>query len=227
MKLLEAVLAQPVASPVKQGDPVPDLPVSTHPLKRRANEVCVLFKTPTVALNLIDDDPTVAVAFDRFIQAGHLAEARRLLAFAMDRRDAIWWAYLSAMEAARHKEFTTEQQKGLDLVLSWLIDPNDIRRKQCKEAMRNCKTTSIAGILCFAVWLSGGSISPYARRHIEPKPHVCGKLCGVVVYLSSVYFDPSRWTTYLKHFLDTGILVAKGECPMPLPVPLPAKVGPA
>lgn len=217
MKLLDAVLARPVATSEGVAGSVCEPPPVPHVLERQANEACVLFKLPNAVLGLLDDNPAVGVAFARFVDKGHLAEARRLLAYSMDRRDAIWWAYLSAMEAARHKQITEEQKKGLDLVLAWLLDPNDIRRKQCKEAVRSCKSTSFAGILCNAVWLSGGSISPYAPRPIEPKPYVCGKLCGVVVYLASVYFDPGRWKTYLRHFLETGMLVAQGQCPIPLP----------
>jgi hypothetical protein len=217
MKLLDAVLAQPVATSGRLVETLLEPPLPKPFLDREANESCVLFSIPTTALNLLEDNPTVGVAFARFVDAGHLAEARRLLAYSMDRRDSIWWAYLCAMEAARHKEITPDQKKGLDLVLAWLLDPNDIRRKQCKEAIRSCKSTSFAGILCFAVWLSGGSISPYAPRPIEPKPHVCGKLCGVVVYLASVYFDAGRWKTYLRHFLETGMLVAQGQCPIPIP----------
>ena len=217
MKLLDAVLAQPVATSGRLVETLLEPTLPKPSLDREANEFCVLFNIPNTVLNLLDDNPTVGVAFTRFVDAGHLAEARRLLAYSMDRRDAIWWAYLCAMEAARHKQITEEQKKGLDLVLAWLVDPNDIRRKQCKEAVRSCKSTSFAGILCFAVWLSGGSISPYAPRPIEPKPHVCGKLCGVVVYLASVYFDPGRWKSYLRHFLETGMLVAQGQCPIPIP----------
>ncbi len=217
MNLLDAVLARPVG----QASAVEAITPKKTAIEFDAAEICALFKTPNAALSLLDDNPTVGVAFDRFVGAGHLAEARRLLAYSMDRPDSIWWAYLCAMEAARQKEITPAQKKGLDLVLAWLVDPNDIRRKQCKEAIRSCKSTSFAGILCLAVWLSGGSISPYAPRPIEPNPFVCGKLCGVVVYLASVYFDPGRWKIYLKHFLDTGILVAKGALPIPNPAEAP------
>lgn len=213
MKLLDAVLARPVG----QISPDQETSKKKSALELGAIEYCALFKTPKAAINLIDDGPTVGVALDRFLKAGHLAEARRLLAFSMDRRDSIWWAYLCALEAARHKEITTEQKKGLDLVLAWGLDPNDARRKKCKEAFKSCRPTSFVGSLCFATWLSGGSISPYAKRHIEPNPSACGKLCGVSVYLASVYFAPARWKTNLRHFIDTGILVAKGECPIPQP----------
>jgi hypothetical protein len=222
MKLLDAVLSRPVAT-VAQGVAIPgSAPGAVRALDLPAAEVCALFKTSQGALCLLDDGPGVAVALDRFVSSGHLAEARRLLAYAMERRDAVWWAFLCAAEALRHKPMEPSQARGLDLALAWLVNPSDSGRRECKNAIYACGPTSIAGILCLAVWLSGGSISPYAGRHIEPNPHACGKLCGAVVYLCSVYFDPIRWKTCLRHFIDTGLCVARGECPVPAPNEAPA-----
>ena len=211
MRLLDAVLARPLAETAR----VPSAPPG--PMDLRAVEVCAVFKVPAPALRLLEDDPSVGTAMNRFLAESHLAEARRMLAHAMPRRDAVWWAYLSAMEAARHKPFTPEQENSLDRVLAWLVSPTDAGRRACREAIRACGSTSIAGILCLAVWLSGGSVSPYPKRHIEPKPHVCAKLCAAVVYLSSVRFEPGRWREHLRHFIDTGLAVVRGECAIPVP----------
>lgn len=213
MKLLDAVLARPVAT--IESPPVVSPTAPFKALEQRAIEVASLFQVPAIALRLLDDDPQLGIAVDRLVKGGHLAEGRRLLSYGMERRDSIWWAYLCAMEAIRHKDITAEQQVGFDLVLAWIMDPNDAKRKECKNAIRDCGSTSMAGILCLSVWHSGGSISPYAKRHIEPKPHVSGKLSGVVVYLASVYFDPARWRDYLRHFIANGKLVASGDCPAP------------
>ena len=218
MRLLDAVLSRPVASPVAAGTVEPaSRPV---PLDLRAAEVCAVFKAPAEALRLLDDDPAVGVALDRFLAAGHLPEARRMLAHAMERRDAVWWGYLSAMEAARHRPFTAAEDACLDRVLEWLVNPGDAGRRACKDAIRSCGTTSIPGILCLAVWLSGGSVSPYPKRHIEPRPHVCAKLSAAGVYLASVRFDPGRWRDHLRHFINTGLAVARGECPIPAAPPV-------
>ena len=211
MRLLDAVLARPVAEAT-------GAEFAPHgPMDLRAVEVCAVFKVPAPALRLLEDDPPVGTALQRFLSEGHLPEARRMLAHAMTRRDAVWWAYLSAMEACRHKPFTPGQEAGLDRVLAWLVSPTDAGRRACREAIRACGSTSIAGILCLAVWLSGGSVSPYPKRHIEPKPHVCAKLCAAVVYLSSVRFEPARWREHLRHFIGTGLAVVRGECAIPVP----------
>ena len=182
-------------------------------LQRPAQDLCLLFRLPACALSLLDDRPAVGVALERFIAGGHLAEARRLMAHSMDNRDAVWWGYLSAREAIRHRSVEPEHIIGLEAARAWINDPTDANRARCKAAIAACGTTSMAGILCFAVWLSGGSISPTPLRHVEPKPHLCGKLCAVVVYLASVHFDAGRYRQYLRHFLSVGTEIAQGACP--------------
>lgn len=182
-------------------------------LQRPAQDLCLLFRLPSGAINLIDDCPAVGEAIERFVAAGYLAEGRRLLAHSMDKRDAVWWGYLSAQEAIRHRSVEPEHIIGLEAARDWINDPTDANRARCKAAIAACGTTSMAGILCFAVWLSGGSISPTPLRHVEPKPHLCGKLCAVVVYLASVHFDAGRYRQYLRHFLSVGTEIAQGACP--------------
>jgi hypothetical protein len=182
-------------------------------LQRPAQDLCLLFRLPSGAINLVDDCPAVGEALERFVAAGYLAEGRRLLAHSMDKRDAVWWGYLSAREAIRHRSVEPDHIIGLEAARAWINDPTDANRARCKAAIAACGTTSMAGILCFAVWLSGGSISPTPLRHVEPKPHLCGKLCAVVVYLASVHFDAGRYRQYLRHFLSVGTEIAQGACP--------------
>jgi len=180
---------------------------------RSATDLCLLFKLPAGALALLDDSPAVGEALERFVAGGHLAEARRLLAHALEKREAVWWAYLSAREAIRHREVAPAHLAALDAALAWIREPGDGRRARCREAIAPCGTTSMAGILCFAIWLSGGSVSPTPLRHVEPRPHLCGKLCATVVYLASVHFDAGRYRQYLRHFLSVGMEIARGACP--------------
>ena len=216
-QLLEAVLARPVAverlpsAPAEPWSVAAALPVTA--LEKRAVEVCALFPLATASIRLLDDNPAVAVAMERFFSGGFLPEARRVLAYAMERRQAVWWAYLCTIEAIRHKEISSTQALAMHQVLTWILEPSDVNRKACKRLVRPCGVTSMVGILCMAVWVSGGSVSPHIKRHIEPKASVCGRLCGVVVYLASVFFDSGRYRQYTQHFLDMGLEIARGNLP--------------
>ena len=69
-QLLEAVLARPVAverlpsAPAEPWSVAAALPVTA--LEKRAVEVCALFPLATASIRLLDDNPAVAVAMERF-----------------------------------------------------------------------------------------------------------------------------------------------------------------
>jgi hypothetical protein len=62
-----------------------------------------------------------------------------------------------------------------------------------------------------AVWVSGGSISSFIQRYIEPEASHCGRLCGAVVYMASEFFDSGRYRKCTQHFLDMGQEIARGN----------------
>lgn len=214
-QLLNTVLDRPVAMAGWQSAPTEPRPapvaLPAPALDQRAVEVCALFTLEPASIRLLDDNPTVAVAMERFVSADFMPEARRVLAYAMERRLAVWWAYLCASEAIRHKEICSTQALAMHQVLTWILEPSDANRLACKELVGPCGLTSMVGNLCMAVWVSGGSISPCIQRHIEPEASLCGRLCGVVVYMASVFFDSGRYRECTQHFLNMGQEIARGN----------------
>ena len=214
-QLLNTVLNRPVAMAGWQSAPAepPPAPVAlpAAALNQRAAEVCALFTLELASIRLLNDNPTVAVATERFVSGDFMPEARRLLAYAMERRQAVWWAYLCASEAIRHKEICSTQALAMHQVLTWILEPSDANRMACKELVGPCGVTSMVGNLCMAVWVSGGSISSCIQRHIEPEASLCGRLCGVVVYMASEFFDSVRYRECTQHFLNMGQEIARGN----------------
>ena len=155
-QLLEAVLARPVAverlpsAPAEPWSVAAALPVTA--LEKRAVEVCALFPLATASIRLLDDNPAVAVAMERFFSGGFLPEARRVLAYAMERRQAVWWAYLCTSEAIRHKEISSTQALAMHQVLTWILEPSDVNRKACKRLVRPCGVRPVSAAGCAAWW---------------------------------------------------------------------------
>jgi hypothetical protein len=214
-QLLNTVLDRPGAMAGWQSSPAEPRPapvaLPAAALNQRAAEVCALFTLEPASIRLLNDNPTVAVAMERFVSGDFMPEARRLLAYAMERRLAVWWAYLSASEAIRHKEICSTQALAMHQVLTWILEPSDANRMACKELLGPCGLTSMVGNLCMAVWVSGGSISPCIQMHIEPEASLCGRLCGVVAYMASVFFDSGRYRECTQHFLNMGQEIARGN----------------
>ena len=70
--------------------------MATGPLKKvsakLAREVCSQFELSNEAKVLLDEQVSPDAFLDRLLERGHLADAVRLLAFALPKREAVWWS---------------------------------------------------------------------------------------------------------------------------------------
>lgn len=197
---------------------LPELLASPTPRpKRTARDICELFALHPAARVLLEDDLSSQAFFDRLVEAGYLADARRFLAYSLRSEAAIWWATLCLEESRTRKSFEhPEAADAFQAVGQWLASPAESTRRVAETAARRAGTTHVTGILASAVFLSGGSLSRPGLPGVYPAKHLCGRLCGVVVYLASVRTDPARYRDRLRQYLQLGREVARGENPPPV-----------
>ncbi len=187
-----------------------------------AADTCRLFKLTPPAAALLRPDHTPAGFFDRLVADGHLADARRLLAHALPPQRAVWWAALCLHHSRGRKPFATPaEDAAFDAAARWCAAPSDAARRAAGDAGWAAKPTTAAGTLAMAAFLSGGSMSLPGLPAVLPKPHLCGRLAGVAVYLASVRFDPAHYKRHLRDYLAIGRDVARGLLLTPVPDPVP------
>lgn len=192
-----------------------------HP--RTAADLCRLFKLKPQAAALLRPDHTPQQFFDLLSEAGHLADARRLLAHALPPQRAVWWAALCLQHSSARKPLATEAERAaFDAATRWCLAPSETLRRAAGSAGWAAKATTAAGNLAMAAFLAGGSMSRLGLPAVLPEPHLCGRLCGVVVYLASVRFDPAWYKAHLRQYLAVGREVARGRLLTPVPDPIPA-----
>ena len=69
---------------------------------------------------------------DSLIRAGLLAEASRLLAYALPAREAVWWACICVNHTAHDMQLAEKQ--ALDAAEAWVRRPDDAARRQAAWA---------------------------------------------------------------------------------------------
>ncbi|MFO0823560.1 MAG: hypothetical protein U0792_10660 [Gemmataceae bacterium] len=187
-------------------------PDPTLPPPPSATEICRLFALQPPARSLLTPGVPTREFFHTLVAAGHLADARRLLAHAMPPRRSIWWATLCLHHAAEQVPFETpEETQAFEAALRWVVGPSEATRRVAEVAAWNAEPTTAAGILAMACFLSGGSISRPELPPVIPASHLSGRLSGVVVYLASVRFDPAKYLHHLQEYLAIGEEVAAGR----------------
>lgn len=151
----------------------------------------------------------VAEALERLEVRGFLTEAARLLAYALPRREAVWWTCMCAghtepadlPEADRMARAAAEQ---------WVRQPNDSNRIAAKRRSDATELSTPESWAAMAVFFCGESITPEGQPKVPPKPHIAGRTLGGAVVLSAVRTDPKRQKHRLQRFLESGRNIAAG-----------------
>lgn len=184
-------------------------------LAGQCGPVCELFEVSEEGLALLDPQATVEQQLATWRQANLVADARRLLSHALPPRHSLWWALLALTEAHRQNPYPAEVTRAILATRDFVLNPTEAGRRLCHELADAAESTTAGGVIGYAAFLSGGSMAPPECPPVLPMAHLCGRLCGVSVYLAAVHFNPAEYKKHLQHFLDIGLQVARGELAWP------------
>jgi hypothetical protein len=153
-----------------------------------------------------------------------VADSRKLLSLALPPRHTLWWALMSLVEAHRQKPYSPEVLQVIKQVRDFVLKPSERSRRLCREWSKKAGSATAGRILGSAAFLAGGSMGPADCPPMFPKPHLCGRLCGAVIYLASVRFNPTQYKLHLQHFLQIGLDIAYGRLPIPMLKEIPKEI---
>ncbi len=142
-------------------------------------------------------------------QVGFGIEATRVLAHALPKREAVWWACMCAAHTAP-PDLPEADRKVRELAENWVRQQNmDFARAAMEEAKRAGFQSPEAWAGVSAFW-SGDSLAPAAALTVPPPPHLTGVAVAGAVALASVRTDASRQLQRLAMFLQSAQDIAVG-----------------
>ncbi len=189
----------------KAESPEPSAAVTARQLCRHSR-----IKLSPAAQSLLDDDISSQAFFERLLAHDHLAEARRVLAHAMPKRRALWWACLCAQDAYRN-DLPPQVALAVETVVRFVHDSSEANRRETERIGRSFPSSRLEACLAMAAFFSGGNISLPHLPTVAPRPFVTGRLVGVSVYLASVARSAARYKDHLRQYLSLGVGIARGE----------------
>lgn len=151
----------------------------------------------------------VADALIRLEAAGFAAEAVRLLAHALPKREAVWWACMCAANTMP-SDLPEPDRLARETAELWVRQQKDEQRRQAMthaEAAGFGSPEAWAGVAAF--W-SGDSMAPVGLPAVAPPPHGTGLAVSGAVALSAVRGEVKRQAERLKRFLESGRNIAAG-----------------
>ena len=141
-----------------------------------AAEVCQHFDFRRPATGLLQRELKPRQFLDILIEKKMHDDAVMLMAHAMPKREAIWWACqcvrLAKGEAlAPPRELIAETE-------AWVAKPTDERRRKTFDLAERANFDPPAGFLGMAVFFSSGSLSLPNLPPVPPKEHLAAGMVG-------------------------------------------------
>jgi hypothetical protein len=177
---------------------------------KTATEVCAKFALGDDSRPLLKDGMTP----DQFVavlrEKDQLTDAMRFLAQALPKREAVFWAYACAKEAAGDKP-PENIAKALATTHRWILDPTEDNRRAAQPAYEAADLGTPAGCTAAAVFWSGGSMAPKEAPMVPPPDHLTGHGVAGALMLAGVQKEPEKFKQKYASFIDQGLAVASGK----------------
>lgn len=164
---------------------------------------------PTEAA-LVQGTHTPAQAASLLMQAGHHAAALKLLAWALGRREAVWWACeFVAMQLP--PDAPPEEKAALEAARKWAASQAEDDRRAAEAAAAAVNYSTPAGQAAIAACWSGGSLSPPKQPVVPPPEHLLPRAAANAVLLSVLLREPKTAAERFRSALALASDVAEGK----------------
>jgi len=156
---------------------------------------------------LLSEDQTPKGFVDLLIGHEHYTDAVRFLAHALPKREAVWWAWVSAKRTAG-EDPPPAIQDVLQATEAWIKEPTD---KNCRAAMAKAEAadfSTAAGCAGLAAFFSGDSVAPPDVDPVPPGEYMAAKAIAGSILLAAVSEEPEKANERFAGFIQQGMVVA-------------------
>lgn len=161
------------------------------------------------ASNVIIADTAPQISIERLIEGKYYQDAVKLLAHALPKRLAVWWACLAARKA-QTPSTSEENMQALLMAESWAKKPTEEVRLRCKElSEKTLYKTAASWAATSATWCAG-SMTNKGEPDIPPPPYLYAHAVAGCIILAAATIEPENNDQYLELFLAQGINLACG-----------------
>jgi hypothetical protein len=161
------------------------------------------------AAPLVERCTSVVEAIEALTRSGLLNDATRVMAHAMPRREAVWWACMCARHT-RPPELPALDGAALEAAELWVRKPTDENRRAAFVLAQDSGFGSPEAWTCVAAFWSGDSMSPLGQPAVPPAPNLTGAAVAGSVALAAVRSHPARQEKRILAFLESARDIAAG-----------------
>ena len=168
---------------------------------------------------LVEGAATAEAAIARLEAAGRLIEACRVVAHALPKREAVWWACMCARGAPPDAARKPEDLAALCAAEAWVRRPEEALRRTALGAAEAAKFRSTEAWAAVGAFWSGGSMAPEGQPAVPPPEHLTGVAVSGAVVLAAVRAEVNTHAKRLGRFLASARDIGLGGAGRVAPEP--------
>lgn len=175
----------------------------------KAALICQDIDLDETARDCLAADPEPVIFLQSLIKHQLYSDAVRFLARALPKREAVWWACLSARSVMGEKPEPAFLQ-ALESAEAWVYKPTETHRRQASTAAQLAVFENSAAWAAMAAFWSEGSIAPEDAPIVPPADNLTSKAVAGAVMLAAVQNQPEIANDKYLFFIEQGIDIANG-----------------
>lgn len=158
------------------------------------------------AMELVQAEQTPRELLEALVAAAQYPQAIRFLAFALPRREGVWWGALYLLWAGAGK-LHAQDALALQAITRWVLEPTDENREQTAPFAR---IPTPSGHLAKAVLRTGGSMLPPKYPVRPPAPTLTPRSITTAVTGIALKGEAKTLQQRLRQAVSLGMLIARG-----------------
>ncbi|GAB2191712.1 hypothetical protein MAH1_33200 [Sessilibacter sp. MAH1] len=167
------------------------------------------FEVSEDAESLLSPNATTRANVEALADAGFYFDAIKLLAHALPKREAVWWACL----ASRQAQTPDTDQHNIDALVAaeaWAHKPTEENRQRCKALGQLTKSKTPASWAATAASWCAGSIANPGEPEVAPPAYLYAHAVAGSVTLAASFINPDNPNEHMKYSLLQGANLASG-----------------
>lgn len=173
-----------------------------------ADEICKQFPLSDAGKAKLAPGSAPLAFLEALEAAGAHPDAIQFLAYALPKREAVWWSSLCARDIM-DQNAPADLLAAVEAAETWVRKPTEESRRKAEKAGNAVKDSHPARWSAMAAFWSSGSLAPEGAPEVKcPEDFTAKAVTGAVLLAAGA--DPQRSEERNKLFVAYGLDIAKG-----------------